>query len=270
MKVLIIGAGTVGTALGRLIEAAGHTVEYLDYNLNLCPFRFTEYDFCHVTIPMVEIEHWVSCVYAGYKEYKINNLIIESSITPFALDDLSKLIPTNVIYSPIRATEAIMPHQLKTNKKFWAYCSIHIKNIDQHYQNHPEVIAYFNSIYPQGHQEFECAESLAFGKMLEVVDFGLQIMFAQQVKLACDEHGWNFEEAYTQYRADSKYGYDYNKLGPDGAPTLWVPRAIFKPGVIGGKCVIQDAELLWDANLLTPLMHQIARTNDEFKEKMNK
>ena len=263
MKILIIGAGTVGKALGGMITNAGHTVDYLDYKLQLIPTAYTEYDICHVTIPMVDLDTWVSCVYAEYKNYKITTTIIESSIIPQDLDDLAKLIPTILIYSPIRATEAIMPKQLKALKKYWAF--LHAPPANEQLP----LLNYLHSIYPQGTVRFHDAKALAFGKMLEVVDFGLQIMFAQQVKLACDELGCHFEEAYTEYRKHSSYGADYNKL-KKGAPVKWIPRAIFRPDVIKGKCVIQDAQLLNVANLLPSLMNEMIVTNDLFKEYLEK
>jgi len=44
-----------------------------------------------------------------------------------------------------------------------------------------------------------------------------------------------------------------------------VPRAIFRPGVIGGKCVMQDAKLLEDANLLESMMLMLKIENRIFK-----
>jgi len=253
-KILIIGAGTVGKAVGTLIEEGGHTVSYQDLGRLIEP---QTYDIIHIAFPMVDIVEWAEKVNWWLDDYPCTYLIIESSIVPSALDHLDH---PRVIYSPIRATEAIMPQQLKTNTKFWASLGQLTR------ESWLELKTYFTSIYPQGHQEFECAESLAFGKMLEVVDFGLQIMFAQQVKLACDAHGWDFDEAYTKYRRGSQYGYDYiSDMSSDGAPDQWVPRAIFRPGVIGGKCVMQDAKLLEDANLLESMMLMLRIENRIFK-----
>ena len=50
MNILIIGAGTVGTALGRLITQAGHTVDYLDVDQKAPQW---EYDIIHYTVPML-------------------------------------------------------------------------------------------------------------------------------------------------------------------------------------------------------------------------
>lgn len=254
MKVLIIGAGTVGSALGTLITKAGHDVAYQDKGDYL---EQKDWDIIHFTVPMVDQASWVALV-NGYTLYnfRCKYLIIESSIVPSALDGLGHPC---IIYSPIRATEAIMPQQLKTLKKFWAFVNEPVLYKQQ------EVMEYLHSVYPQGTRRFHDARALAFGKLLEVVDFGLQIQFAQQVKLACEKHGWHFEEAYIEYRKESKYGADYTKL-KQGAPQKWVPRAIFRPDVIGGKCVIQDAQLMVDADLLWDEMYALIENNTYFKE----
>jgi hypothetical protein len=254
MKILIFGKGTVGTALGELIEKGGHEVAYQDKHAFI---ENRKWDIIHITFPMKEMDAWIGLI-NGYSLYNFSckYLIIESSIIPQALDHLEHPC---IIYSPIRATEAIMPLQLKTEKKFWAFVE------DPPIKDQYEVIKYFNSVYPQGTLRFDDAKALAFGKMLEVVDFGLQIIFAQQVKLECDKHGWNFDEAYTEYRKHSQYGADYNKL-KKGAPKQWIKRAIFRPGVIGGKCVIQDAKLLQEGSIMKDIMDLMIATNWIFKE----
>lgn len=265
MKVLIIGAGTVGTALGSLITTAGHTVTYVDLNTDW-PTR-KDYDIIEYTVPQRNEDDpyvWGLTATTYVRDsFTCRYFIIHSSIIPTIFDEIKKnpfwettRAPV-LIYSPIRATEAIMPQQLKTEKKFWAFVNEPVL-----YKQH-EVMEYLHSVYPQGTRRFHDAQALAFGKLLEVVDFGLQILFAQQVKLACEEHGWHFEEAYTEYRKESKYGADYTKL-KKGAPMKWVPRAIFRPDVIGGKCVIQDAELLRNAEILTELMDNLIGGNGCF------
>lgn len=251
MKILIIGAGAVGKALGAMIKEGGHDLAFMDNNgqYHLKPQTV---DIVHITFPMLEEREWAAKVNYWLDDYPCTYLIIESSIIPQALQHIDH---PNIIYSPIRANEATMKEEIQTQPKFWA-------SVDQlTRESWLEIKEYFTLIYPQGHQEFECAESLAFGKMLEVVDFGLQIMFAQQVQRECEEHGWMFEEAYIKYRQGSEYGADYTKVKPTGVPTKWIPRGIFRPGVIGGKCVIQDAQLLQDAGLLESLMEDLISKN---------
>ncbi len=170
-KILIIGAGAVGHALMTILKNGGLSATFIDpekgYTLKNQPV-----DIIHYTVPMVELDSWVNQVTLYRIQYPSKYFIVEASIIPYAL---SRLNPNGLIYSPIRANEATMEEETKTQVKFWAFAHL------ETYSENSEITTYFNSIYPQGHQQFECAESLAFGKMLEVVDFGLQILFAQQV-----------------------------------------------------------------------------------------
>ena len=263
MKILIIGAGTVGQALGALITKGLHEVYYHDFHCERWDDKV--YDVIHYTVPMKHVVSWAVTLNTFVRDsFQCKYLIIESSIDPNGLSILEDLRskdkqpnPPITIYSPIRATEAIMPKQLKALKKYWAF--LHAPPANEQLP----LLNYLHSIYPQGTVRFHDAKALAFGKMLEVVDFGLQIMFAQQVKLACDELSCHFEEAYTEYRKHSAYGADYNKL-KKGAPMKWIPRGIFRPDVIKGKCVIQDAELLQQAGIMESLMNDLIGGNAAF------
>ena len=94
MNILIIGAGTVGTALGGLITQAGHTVDYLDVDQKAPRW---EYDIIHYTVPMLTPKDWLAYLNEYLKAFTCTYLIVESSIVPMALDQINH---PNVIYSP--------------------------------------------------------------------------------------------------------------------------------------------------------------------------
>lgn len=262
MKVLIIGKGAVGSAIGTLIEKAGYEVYYDDPMKKIFAEGGLSYDICHITFPMVKKDIWESNVKINFKTFTSRFWVIESSIIPESLDIIKEKLPLGnfLIYSPIRGTESILLKEIKSRKKFFSVVSL-----PSEVHLYP-FLEYMNSVYGETIR-FSDAKALAYGKLIEVADFGLQIAFAQMVYFECQRRGYSFEEAYSQYRKYSVYGADYNKL-KKGAPVKWIPRGIFRPDEIKGKCVIQDIDLLSGGYGFWEIIKQLNELMKGWKEEM--
>jgi len=238
-RILIIGKGHVGTTLGEIFEKKGYEVEYHDPNRKIFGNLDQEYFSVHICYPMKFRNNWVFHTRKYISMINTRYFVVEATIIPGVLKEFDDIIGKKsvLVYSPIRATEAIMKRQLQQLHKLWA---IYTENPGIDREKHIQDF-YKNTFSTQ--VQFKDAEALVLGKLLEVTWFGLNIAFTQHVKRLCKDMDINFDEAYTEYTKFSKIGYDYNDL-IDGAPKRWIDRPILRPDVIGGNCVIQDVDLL--------------------------
>lgn len=232
MKILIIGKGSVGSALIQFHKE--DEIFFIDKKKNMETDE-KQFDIINICIPLVNKEDWIGTVNDYIFRFGKASYVIHSTVVPGVIDKLDDRYMT--VYSPIRATESIMPKHLARTRKFFAFISPVGTPAEI-----TKFVNYFYSRYPSP-LLFNSAKSLVYGKLLEVADFGIQIAVAQMVKRDCDRSNLDFEEAYNIYRKYSQYGKDYNDL-ENNAPKEWVQRAIFRPGKIGGKCVMQDIKLL--------------------------
>jgi hypothetical protein len=238
MNILIIGKGSVGRTLAQF--HADDTLQYHDPAQNEYAIAPSSYDVGHITYPMTDLMSWVETTQRYLESYsKVKWWMIHSTIVPEALEYLPKHFP--IVYSPIRATEAIMDSMVAEYRKFWAF--VHKFAWPENQVNN--FITFIESHFPNPLQ-FTNAKSLALGKLLETADFGMQIAFAQMVHYLTKK---DFTEAYRIYRRYSEYGADYTQLTEEGAPKEWIPRGLFRPDVIKGKCVMQNLKLLHDAKI---------------------
>ena len=244
MKILIIGKGSVGNTLAQFHP--DDALAYHDPKIGEYALTTTAYDVAHITYPMTDLLVWVHTTQEYIKGFpKVKWWMIHSTILPEALDYL----PNNIliVYSPIRATEAIMDSMVAQYRKFWAV--VNRKTFKQTPEQWIQMREYIQTHFPDP-LEFTNAKTLALGKLLETADFGMQIAFAQMVADMCgyEDNMQAFDEAYREYRRYSEYGADYQDI-QDGAPMEWIPRGLFTPNVIGGKCVMQNLKLVHDAGL---------------------
>jgi len=265
MKILIIGKGSVGRTLAQFHP--NDTIAYYDPNIGEYAIVTTSYDVGHITYPMEDLISWIELTKDYMKAFsKVKWWMIHSTILPEALDYLPKDIL--IVYSPIRATEAIMDSMVAKYRKFWAFIN---KSWDFRPIDDPlSVDGYMIENYLEDHfpnpLQFKDAKDLVLGKLLETADFGMQIMFAQMVfRMVGDITIERFNEVYRIYRQYSEYGADYSNLDND-APKEWIPRGLFRPDVIRGKCVMQNIKLLSDAGLGdAKLWQQIIESNEKQK-----
>jgi len=262
-NILIIGKGVVGEAIGALITDAGYNVFFHDPSKEIFAHFDLYFLFVHITFPLVDKERWIEDVIQYLEKSNTRRFIIDSTIVTGILHDLQKQFDNRlIIYSPIRATEAIMFQHLKRLKKLWAFVYK-----DPHKGDEAMVSKYFKHVYPSTRQ-FHDAEALVLGKLMEVSIFGLNIAVIQYLKRLCNKLQIDFDEAYTEYFRESVIGIDYTEL-ERGIPIKWKNRSIFRPDVIEGKCVMQDIELLTTIDQ-DFIWHWVIDSNERLKsEKKN-
>lgn len=273
--VLIAGKGTVGSTLGKIImEANLYNIEYDDPPQGIIPQEYVP-DIIHITFPFINIDQFFQGIIQIIERYVLKHaqlretselarplVIIESSILPQVLPLISNKYKDvcYLVYSPVRASENNMGEELPKYQKYFAPMG----NIEDADKISKLMKEYLTSIKLQ-YKEFTSAESLALGKLVAVSWYTMNIAFVQLIHQICIDQGYLFEEAYTLFSKNETIGhkYDFNSKKAD----YLMERPIFFPGIIGGKCCIQDVDLMKQGKLGNDqLWDWIKQTNEQEKK----
>jgi len=249
MKVLVIGRGSVGSALVRIL-CLYHDVDTYDIAYESKAYQFA-YDIIHITIPFIDYRQYLKAIEEILKKFKAPIIIVHSTIVCGIMTALIKMYSQNTwYYSPVRCREKEMDKEIQ--KLDFLIAPTPTKELSKYLH---DVGLYWIA--------FENPEELVMAKLLEVTWFGMNLAFVQQTKLICEDQHLNFDQVYTRYNLYSRIGKDYSEK-----KIRYMPRPLFVPGFVGGKCVIQDVELmrlmdygdkrLWD---------WIIDTNEKFRGK---
>jgi len=260
MNVIIIGMGEIGTAIEKLIkENIDCFITHLDKDPNKSDWSIIEcFDIMHVCFPEHNCSQFVSSLTEYIKKIKSKLVVIHSTISIDTVEKLSLLKTVPIYHLPIRGTHGRIE---KDMKKFPLYIGS-VNQIDK-----KDVLKYLEKVFKIPIYQMDSAKETALSKLLSVVWYGMNICFVQGVKLMCERNNINFDQAYTEFFASDVIGdkYYFNEKLKKIVANKLVPKPVFYPGYIAGKCVIQDVELL--QNELQELSKFILESNERFKNK---
>lgn len=210
--VLIIGLGETGKPLLEIIEnhfsAVGVDIEPSDFN--------GEASTMHICYPY-QIDDFVGTSVDYIKRYNPELTIVNSTVIPGTTRAIYEKIGKSIAYSPIRGKHSKMKQDLLFYTKFVA--SINNKtaySAKEHFQAMGMKSKVFNSL-----------EGLELAKLLSTSYFGLLIAWAQEVERFCKKSGVDYDEVMS-------FTEEIDYFSP----------VIFRPGYIGGRCVISNINLL--------------------------
>lgn len=253
MNILIIGFGSVGKGIYNYIRPQlthEELIDKLDPSFSLEATQ-TTYDVIHITFPYLdEIQFFKDISEHLHFLHSKTIVIIHSTINPAFLYFVKRFEKGSWYYCPTRIREDNMIDGFFEKDYRW-FIALIVRNNGQLADNYIKMC----KIKPVW---FYDSFALAYGKLLETTWTGMQIAFAQIAKIDCDKYGWNFEEAYTLYTRLSIIGDDYTQKHQ----TL-LPRPVFFPGHIEGKCVMQNIKLLENGNLSHPRLIQFIQDSNQ-------
>lgn len=251
-NILLVGHGSVGQAIDDHIRNTlpAAIVNVYDTKLDYIPTHI-HYDFIHVTIPYLNDYQYLKGLEFVWQEAEADTIIIlQSTLSPLILRKLQSLPhPQTIYYIPVRVREDEMHDTIM--KPIWLVAPV---------QYSDQAIADYLDTLHIRYEFFQDACALAYGKLMETTWSGMQIAFVQFMKQYCDKHRMDFEEAYYKYWDYSGIPVDCRKIEDLG----YEPRPIFYPGIIGGKCIMQNIDnVLWPNGLLDPNLYKFIQENNE-------
>lgn len=256
MNIVVIGMGEIGTVICNKIRKNMYNC-VIGIDIETETKDYGEVLAMHVCFPEHDHKEFISQLERYIKEIKPKMVILHTTISLDTADYLSKLKNLMLYHVPIRGTHGYIEDFLDRR-------TLYIGPINKSYDI-DFVLTYLDRIFKVGFRVVDSIKESALGKLLSVVWYGMEISFVQGVKMLCDERGINFDQAYTKHFEDDYIGdkYYYNRNLKRVVTNNLVNKQVFYPGVIRGKCVIQDVVLLQKD--FDKLAKFILETNEEFK-----
>lgn len=176
-KVIIIGCGDVGKALGELCENAGYRVSTKDKRIQTIQDK--EFDIMHVCFPQEDIEFFVAQVVKYIQEFKPKLVIINSTLVPGTTRKIWNVFldrkRVKIVHSPIQGQHDELLFWIKKHTKW-------IGAMD----NESGILAWkhfkrlgLKTKVIQGPEKTELA------KLLDVCQYTLLITWAQEAERIC-------------------------------------------------------------------------------------
>jgi UDP-N-acetyl-D-mannosaminuronate dehydrogenase len=226
--VLVVGVGEVGRSLFELLKQSKKFDVYCfdinkkkiqDIKANNLP---KQVDVMHVCYPCINQENFIDITVNYIKRFKPELTIINSSVSPGTTEKVHQLSGGHIVYSPIRGMHTNI-EIMKRDLMFWPK---YIGGIDK---KSAEL----------ARRHFE---ELGFKtKMLSrPAETELAKLFSTTYRawmIAC------FQE---MHRISRKFGADFNQITDflEDTHKVRFDRPVHFPGIIGGHCLISNAELL--------------------------
>jgi hypothetical protein len=247
-RMIVVGTGSVGAAIAKHIRKRYKDLVTWDIKDETIP-KDLKFDLMHLCIPFKSWELYLKAVQEILGYFDPTFVIVHSTLVCGIMSKLKVLHPRiSWYYSPVRAQEKVMKTEFPQLNFFIA-------------PQPSGLLAYYLAELRLKVVHFPDMESLVMGKLLEVVWFGMNLAFTQQAKLICQAQHLDFNVSYTEYTRLSRIGKDYREK-----ELQYINRPIFVPGYIGGKCVIQDVELMKLMHYGDPrLWDFICETNEYFR-----
>jgi hypothetical protein len=219
-KVLIVGYGEVGKPLFEIVRGVYPDVDWLDiYNKNVS----VNPDVMHITFPEQTSSEFVASSVNYIKRFSPRLVLIESTVTPGTTFEIFGKLNSDVLlcHSPVRGNIA------EGMKKGLLQYTKYVGPIT------PEAGATASEYYQSlGLRTQTCSSPIEteLGKLFETTYRGLMMSWFQEMNRICKTLKVEYDEVVEFVGSTEKEGKQ--------------ARPIFHPGVIGGHCIIPNAEKL--------------------------
>ena len=210
MDSLVIGLGEVGRALASVLKCDARDIEYHPGEYNTLHIAFGYHEGFEDTVKR-------------YQDLHESSLVVVHSTVPVGTCD-----PEGWVHSPVRGKHPDLEESIRTFPKlFGGYRA-------------EEAALEFSAVGVEVGTT-NLAKTTELGKLVELSQYGVEIVMEKVVHDLCDQYGVPFETVYTQMSRG--YNRGYSALGLED-----VVKPVLKhmEGPIGGHCVSPGVELLGD------------------------
>ncbi len=253
-KVLVVGLGEVGRPLYELLKECG---KFLVYGLDIDEAKMSsviqesipgEVDVMHICIPCFSQDEFVNVVAYYVKQFKPKLLIVNSTVPPRTTIDVHKNCDGCLVaHSPVRGVHKSFEHMKRELRRWTKYVGgVDIESGDaacKHFE-----MAGFKTKVLKSPVETELA------KLFETTYRAWMIACFQEMHRISRRFGANFDEVVDFLEDTHRVRFD---------------RPIHFPAVIGGHCLIQNAELLlksYDSGLVRLILKSNEKRREEVKD----
>ncbi len=244
-RVLIVGFGEVGKPMFEVVRGVYPDVEWLDIENKVIT---GDHDIMHITYPELAPEKFVALSVEYVKRFSPKLVLIESTVSPGTTNTIYDKLNRTVLlcHSPVRGNMTDgMKQGLLQYTKFIGPTS-------------PEAGKMAKEYYETlGLKTLLCSSPTAteLGKILETTYRGIMMSWFQEINRMCRKFDANESQVVEFLRSTER----------DGKQA----RPIFHPGVIGGHCIIPNAQKLqasYPSKFVEALLESNKRRQQEISE----
>jgi UDP-glucose 6-dehydrogenase len=219
-KILVVGYGEVGKPLFELVRGVYPEVEWLDVeskNVNNSP------DVMHITFPEQTPADFVSSCVRYIERFAPKLVLIETTVTPGTTLQVHRNLAKKVLlcHSPVRGniTEGMKKGLLQYTKYLGPVTQEAGAVASEYYQT-------------LGLKTCTCSSPIEteLGKLFETTYRGVMMSWFQEINRICRKFEAQYDQVVDFVGSTEREGKQ--------------PRPVFHPGVIGGHCIIPNAEKL--------------------------
>lgn len=242
MTILVVGMGEVGRPLFELLMSKNpkRTVG-LDTDDSKCMSTHLLKSDERVNLMNIcfgYTDTFITHVLDYIKRYNPEVVVIHSTVKPGTTELIQNKVSMPVIYSPVRGLHKSMKDHMTSYTKFYAY-----------YQSNGYADKLFEDYFGKIMKVKRCSTPLVLEYAKILVDtsyYGYLIAYAQYTNEICMKNGLDYDELW-DFAAEI-----HEKRGD--RPKMY-------PGVIGGHCVVPNAEIIND-EMMNALINQNNRYSD--------
>ncbi|MEM2768238.1 MAG: NAD(P)-binding domain-containing protein [Candidatus Bathyarchaeia archaeon] len=256
-KVLVIGLGEVGRPLFELLKESGK-FEVYGFDVNENKMRDTgqsfealpeTVDIMHVCIPCTSRENFTKTVMDYAERFKPKLIIVNSTVAPGTTVEVHRRLNKTclVAHSPVRGVHKSLEHMKWELKRWTKYIGGVNQEAAQQAKKHFEEIGLKTKILKSS-LETELA------KLFETTYRAWMIVCFQEM-----------------HRVSRHFNADFSEIVDfiEDTHRVRLDRPVMFPGVIGGRCLIQNTELLlksYDSKLLRFILESNEKSAVEIKD----
>ncbi|MEM2318193.1 MAG: NAD(P)-binding domain-containing protein [Candidatus Bathyarchaeia archaeon] len=256
-KVLVIGLGEVGRPLFELLKESGK-FEVYGFDVDENKMRDTgqsfealpeTVDIMHVCIPCTSRENFTKTVMDYAERFKPKLIIVNSTVAPGTTVEVHRRLNKTclVAHSPVRGVHKSLEHMKWELKRWTKYIGGVNQEAAQQAKKHFEEIGLKTKILKSS-LETELA------KLFETTYRAWMIVCFQEM-----------------HRVSRHFNADFSEIVDfiEDTHRVRLDRPVMFPGVIGGRCLIQNTELLlksYDSKLLRFILESNEKSAVEIKD----
>lgn len=229
--IVVVGLGEIGRPLFDLItKAYPNTV-----GVDVAPVAITQpVGVMHLCFPHDLPKGFVATAVDYATKYRPEVIVVNSTVRPGTTREIEQASGVATVYSPIRGKHVRMHEDMLRYQKFVA--GTDASAVDR-------VCALFVQAGMKV-ATMKTPESLELAKLSETTYFGVLLAWAQELERYCDQ-----------------VGADYFDVARIFEEVDYLPRVSFRPGFIGGHCVMPNIGIL-RSRFDSPFLDAIVKSNE--------
>jgi UDP-N-acetyl-D-mannosaminuronate dehydrogenase len=253
-QVLVVGLGEVGRALFELLRESGK-FEVFGFDIDEEKMRAVgqkalpkQVDVMHVCIPCFDQEKFAKAVESSVRRFKPGLVIIDSTVPPGTTQVMFKRCGCFVVHSPVRGVHKSLEYMKRELKRWIKYVGGVTVQSAEAAKGHFEKFGLRTKVL-RGSAETELA------KLFETTYRAWMVVCFQEM-----------------HRISRHFDADFDGVVDflEDTHRVRLDRPIMFPGVIGGHCIIPNAELLlrsYDSEFLRLILRSNAQREKEVEDK---